>query len=105
MAEYWVGDRGGRRLGPVRLEVLRDLIMSGRLRGLDKVSTDGQNFRTLTEFPEIASLFAEREAAAQGGGGEAERILVEVGKLKEKPIYEVFGLKPEDAIDAYRASF
>src|SRR5688572_24966976 len=105
MAEYWVGDRAGRRLGPVRIEVLRDLIMSGRLRGLDKVSTDGTNFKTLTEFPEIAALFAQREEHSRTGGGEAERILAEVGRLKEKPVYEAFGLKPEDSIDAYRASF
>src|SRR5690348_5413459 len=99
MAEYWVGDRAGRRLGPVRIEVLRDLIMSGRLRGLDKVSTDGKNFRALTGFPEIAELFVQREATVREGGGEAERILSEVARLKEKPIYEVFGLKPNDAID------
>jgi len=106
-AEYWVGDRGGRRLGPVRLEVLRDLIKSGRLRGLDKVSTDGATFKALAEFPEIAVLFQEREAdaARAGGAGEAQRLMAEINALKSKPIYEVFGLKPDDAIEAYRAKF
>ncbi len=107
MAEYWVGDRGGRRLGPVRLEVLRDLIKSGRLRGLDKVSIDGTTFKALAEFPEIAALFQEREAEAARPEvkGEAPRLLAEINALKSKQVYEVFGLKPDDPIDAYRAKF
>ena len=107
MPDYWVGDRAGRRLGPVRIEVLRDLISGGRLRGLDKVSTDGKTFRPLAEFPELVALFAAREAEAgkPESNGEAERIMAELNLLKSKPVYEVFGLNPDAPIDAYRASF
>lgn len=107
MADYWVGDRAGRRLGPVRFEVLRDLIKSGRLRGLDKVSTDGTTFRALAEFPELVSLFEDREAQVRATDhqGEAERLMAEIDALKSKQVYEVFGLEPGASIDAYRASF
>jgi uncharacterized protein (TIGR02266 family) len=103
MADYWVGDQAGRRLGPVGFEVLRDLINSGRLVWLDKVSRDGATFRPLAEFPEIAALFAQRRPP--GEPGEAQRVLREIGALKSKPISEVFGLSPGDPIDAYRAAF
>src|SRR4051812_5843668 len=107
MADYWVGDRAGRRLGPVRFEVLRDLVQSGRLRGLDKVSTDGKTFRALVDFPEIAALFAERVEQVQTGESarEADQLVAEIAAMQSKPVYEVFGLKPDAPIDAYRASF
>ncbi|MBL8949194.1 MAG: PilZ domain-containing protein [Myxococcaceae bacterium] len=91
----------------MRLEVLRDLITSGRLRGLDKVSVDGVTFKTLPEFPEIAALFQEREAAAASpeAAGEANRLMAEINALKSRPVHDVFGLQQTDSIDAYRAKF
>lgn len=103
MADYWVGDQAGRRLGPVGFEVLRDLINSGRLVWLDKVSRDGVNFRPIAEFPEISGLISQKRPP--GEPGEAQRVLREIGALKAKSVSEVFGLSPNDPIDAYRAAF
>ena len=107
MSNYWVGDRAGRILGPVGLEVLQDLIRSGRLLGLDKVSRDGVNFSPLSDFPEVAGIFAERHGQDREAKdrAEAQRISTEIGKLKDRAVHEVFGLKPTDSVDAFRASF
>src|ERR1043165_1131216 len=104
MANYWVGDRAGRRLGPLALHVLNDLVVSGRIRGLDVVSPDGKTFKPLAEFPEVAALFQKRDETAHQAG-EAERLMAELNAMKSKPAYQVFGLKPDDSIDAFRAKF
>src|SRR5258705_11942797 len=105
MANYWVGDRAGRRLGPLPLNVLTDLVISGRMRGLDVVSTDGKTFKPLSEFPEIAALFVQRDAAAHQTG-EAEKLMAELTAMKSKPGSEVFGLKPDDSVNHFgRKSF
>lgn len=104
---FWVSDPGGRRLGPVRFEVIRDLIKTGRLVGLDKVSQDGKTFVPLVQFPQIAQLFAQRKQELEEAEDRAaaQRINAEIGALKNKTIADVFGLSASDPIDSYRASF
>ena len=42
MPEYWIGDVEGRVLGPVSLDVVQDLVNTGRLTEITRVSRDGR---------------------------------------------------------------
>ena len=38
MADYWIGDAEGRVLGPVSLDVIHELVSSGRLTRVTRAS-------------------------------------------------------------------
>ena len=56
MPEYWIGDAEGRVLGPVSLDVVQDLVNTGRLMEITRVSRDGRNWGTPASFPEVMTL-------------------------------------------------
>lgn len=107
MSDYWISDAQGRVLGPVGLEVLRHLVMAGRLRDLTAASRDGRNFGPLNSFPEVAALIAEATHAqrAEEDRQEARRLVEQIHALQGKQVHEVFGLPENASVDAYRASF
>lgn len=107
MSDYWFSDSHQRVLGPISLEVLRHLLMSGRLRGLARVSRDGRNFAALQSFPEVAALVQEAANARQleQDRQEARQLAAQIETLRGKPVHEVFGLAENASIHAYRASF
>ncbi len=107
MSDYWIRDSHQRVLGPIGLDVLRRLLMAGRLRGLTQVSRDGRDFAALQSFPEVASLLQEAASAHQleQDRQEAHRLAAKIDALRGKPVHEVFGLAENASIDAYRASF
>lgn len=107
MSDYWISDAHQRVLGPIGLEVLRTLLMSGRLRGLTQVSRDGRNFAAVQSVPEVAALLQEAANAHQleQDRQEARKLAAQIEALRGKPVHEVFGLAENASIDAYRASF
>ncbi|NPC80799.1 hypothetical protein HPC49_21560, partial [Pyxidicoccus fallax] len=107
MPDYWISDAHNRVLGPISLDVLRTLLMSGRLRGLTQASRDGRSFAALQSFPEVVSLLQEAANAQQleQERQEARRLAAHIDTLRGKPVHEVFGLAEDASIDAYRASF
>ena len=56
MAEYWIGDAEGRVLGPVSLDVVQDLVNTGRLTQITRASRDGQSWGPPNAYPEVMAL-------------------------------------------------
>src|SRR5208283_5161217 len=41
-SSYWIGDAEGRVLGPVTLDIVQELVSTGRLQDVTRASTDGR---------------------------------------------------------------
>src|SRR5688572_24191306 len=107
MPNYWIGDAAGRVLGPVSLQTIQDLMGKGRLRGVDRASTNGKEFRPLGEFPELVTVSAAASSPQRSKDEqkEADAMQAELAKLRGRPVHEIFGLQPDAGIEAYRAKF
>src|SRR4051812_23299167 len=108
MSAYWLMDSGGLTLGPISLEVLRELAREGRVSGFSQASRDGRTFLHLSAFPEVAdalippSLIERRTREAQ----QAERIQRDLERFRRLSPNELFGVAKGAALsgmrDAYR---
>ena len=107
MPDFWIADEEGRVLGPVGLEVLKDLILAGRLNRIGGVSRDGVNWAALQSVPELAEV-----AQARATGDRASREKQEAAKLRSqlealriRPAHEIFKVPREAPIAVYREAF
>jgi hypothetical protein len=107
MSDYWLADADARVLGPISLEVLRDLAASGKLAEVRAVSRDGRSFAPLANFPEVVqalgprlpdAVLAEQQAAIQ-------RLRQWLGEIKNQPAHDVFRVPESATPDAFRAAF
>jgi hypothetical protein len=106
-AEYWLADSEARVLGPISLEVVRDLSLRGKLTDVRAVSRDGKSFVPLREMPELQA------ALGQPGAGEAVRaqalatqqIRAWLANIQERPSHEVFHVPVNASREAWRAAF
>lgn len=108
MANYWIADPKGRVLGPIRFEVLRDLVVNDRIQGIERVSRDGRTWFALAEFPDIAQVMAEHapsEARTAREQGLARALRGELERMQCQMPHEIFGLAPESRIEDYRDAF
>lgn len=107
MDDYWIRDAQGRVLGPIGLEVLRELVKAGRLRSIRQASRDGRHFSELTSFPEVSFAIHEALQAQQveESRQEARHLTEQLRAMEGKQVHEVFGLPPDASINAFRASF
>ncbi|HCF56855.1 MAG TPA: TIGR02266 family protein [Myxococcales bacterium] len=107
MANYWIGDAKSRVLGPITMEALSQLVGSGRIHGIVKVSTDGTNWAPIEQYPEIARLQAEHagEALRAYERKEAQRLREQLATMKGRPSHEIFGLAQDATVEAHRAAF
>jgi uncharacterized protein (TIGR02266 family) len=107
MANYWIGDAKDRVLGPIAFETLRELVSSGRIHGIVRISLDGQSWSPVDQHPEIATLqsaFAS-EARRAAERQEAQRLRVQLQAMQARPPHEIFGLPAGSDLDAHRAAF
>ena len=104
MADFWIQDDAGRVLGPVSLQVLRDLVDAKRIQGVERASRDGHLFKPIKDVPEVADLLA-KFAKHEDDRVEAERIREMVDSLRGKPFEEVFQLSPDASLETYRQTF
>jgi uncharacterized protein (TIGR02266 family) len=108
MPEYWIGDAEGRVLGPVSLDVVQDLVNTGRLTEITRVSRDGRNWGTPSGFPEVMALLLNApspDALLQSERQEAARVREQLRAMKGRPPHEIFRLDRHASIDAYRNAF
>ena len=108
MPEYWVGDAEGRVLGPVSLDVVQDLVNSGRVTEITRVSRDGRNWGIPASFPEVMTLLLNApspEALLQSERQEATRVREQLRAMQGRPPHEIFRLDRNASVDAYRNAF
>jgi uncharacterized protein (TIGR02266 family) len=105
---YWIGDADGRVLGPVGLDVLQDLVKTGRLQDVTRASTDGQRWGAPEQYPEILALLLHApkpEALFELERQEAGRVWEQLRSMQGKAPYELFRLGQDASVDAYRNAF
>ncbi len=108
MSEYWIGDAEGRVLGPVSLDVVQDLVNTGRLTEITRVSRDGRNWGTPAGFPEVMALLLNApspDALLQSERQEAARVREQLRAMQGRPPHEIFRLDRNASVDAYRNAF
>lgn len=107
MANYWICDSANRILGPLGLGTLRELVASGRVRELSKVSRDGSRWQTLDEVPEVSRVVTE--GAAEGGERaqkfKAAQIRSRLAAMRGRKAHEIFGIARASTLDHYRTAF
>jgi hypothetical protein len=108
MPEYWIGDVEGRVLGPVSLDVVQDLVNTGRLTEITRVSRDGRNWGAPSGFPEVMTLLVNAPSAdslLQSERQEAARVREQLRAMQGRPPHEIFRLDRNASVDAYRNAF
>ena len=108
MPEYWIGDAEGRVLGPVSLDVVQDLVNTGRLTEITRVSRDGRNWGAPVSFPEVMALLLNApspDALLQSERQEAARVREQLKTMQGRPPHEIFRLERNASVDAYRNAF
>jgi hypothetical protein len=109
MAEYWIRDREARVLGPVGLNVVRDLVAAGRLKDIASISTDGQTWTALADFPGLADLMAApapsaNDLAAQDQA-QAKKLRDQLVQLRALPDEVVFKVPENSSAQLFRSAF
>ncbi len=104
---YWVADAQGRVLGPTQLQTLRELVGSGRLQEISRVSRDGTNWVDADTVPEIVQLRASRtpEAIAALQREQLRKVREYLARVQSQPTHEVFGVRESASLADYRAGF
>src|SRR5262249_26707324 len=108
MAEYWIGDAEGRVLGPVSLDVVQDLVNTGRLMQITRASRDGQRWGPPNAYPEVMTLLLNApapEVLLNQERQEAARVREQLRAMQGRPPHEIFRLDRHASVDAYRNAF
>ncbi len=107
---FWLCDEEKRVLGPVGLEVVRELFKAGRLTVRTLVMREGApagSWSQMTALPELADLFAadaaEKRLAEERA--QAKKIDERIRSLRDLPPHAVFGVPTDAPLDDYRAAF
>jgi hypothetical protein len=105
--EYWLADAEARVLGPVGLEIVRDLAVRGKLAEVRAVSKDGRTFVPVSEVPEILTVLspgtAEERAKAQAETARQIRNWLDL--VKDRQSTEVFKVSPGTSREGWRSAF
>jgi hypothetical protein len=106
MASYWIQDQQGLVLGPVGLEVLKDLSNAKRLGDFTKVSQDGTHWQALSSIPEVAHVLSPGapERAAQEAV-QAQRVRAELARYISMPTHALFGVSAGSNLSVCRQGF
>jgi hypothetical protein len=107
VSDYWLADADARVLGPIGLEVLKDLAASGKLADVRAVSRDGRSFAPLSKFPEVVAALGPRlPGAVQSEQAAAiQRLRQWLGEIRHQPAHDVFRVPEASPPDTYRAAF
>lgn len=105
--QYWLADSEARVLGPVAIDVVRDLAMRGKLNDVRAVSRDGKQFVPLREVPEIQAALAppQGDEVARAQYEATRQIREWLESIKDRPTHEVLRVPATASKDAARAAF
>jgi uncharacterized protein (TIGR02266 family) len=107
-SSYWIGDADGRVLGPVSLDVVQELVKTGRLQDVTRASTDGHRWGAPEQFPEILALLLHApkpEVLFELERQEAGRVWEHLRAMQGKAPNELFRIEQDASVDAYRNAF
>src|SRR5208283_122963 len=107
-SSYWIGDAEGRVLGPVTLDIVQELVSTGRLQDVTRASTDGQRWGAPEQFPEILALLLHApkpEVLLELERQEAGRVWDQLRGMQGKTPHELFHIAQDASLDAYRNAF
>lgn len=105
---YWLADSEARVLGPVTLDVVRDLSLKGKLHDVRAVSRDGKSFVPLREMPELHAVLSQPAHAGEALKAQsqaAQQIRDWLGSIQGRATHEVFRVPSNASRDAWRAAF
>lgn len=106
--EYWLADSEARVLGPIGLEVIRNLHVRGKLTDVRAVSSDGKKFVPLREVPELLKVLSTPVTANDATRAQIEttaQIRDWLASIHDRPSTEVFKVLPGSSRDTWRAAF
>ena len=101
-SRYWICDSGGRILGPLAIETLRQLLASGRVKDVVRVRKDSESWQRLEQVPEVAAAL---ETAGELPQLEVARIRSWLDEFRGRPVHEVFGVAPQASVEQYRVAY
>src|SRR5215472_3695600 len=101
-SRYWICDSGGRILGPLAIETLRQLLASGRVKDVVRVRKDSESWQRLEQVPEVAAAL---ETAGELPQLEVARIRSWLAEFRGRPVHEVFGVGREASIEQYQVAY
>ena len=101
-SRYWICDSGGRILGPLAIETLRQLLASGRVKDVVRVRKDSESWQRLEQVPEVAAAL---ETAGELPQLEVARIRSWLGEFRGRPVHEVFGVACQASVEQYRVAY
>ena len=106
--EYWLADSEARVLGPIGLDVVRDLAIRGKLSDVRAVSRDGKSFVALREVPEIQAVLGQPAQASEVLRAQVQathQIRQWLAAIRDRPTSEVFRVPAGASREAHRAAF
>jgi len=106
--EYWLADSEARVLGPIGLDVVRDLAIRGKLSDVRAVSRDGKTFVSLREVPEIQAVLGQPAEASEVLRAQVQathQIRQWLAAIRDRPTAEVFRVPVGASREAHRAAF
>lgn len=107
MSQYWLMDAKGGVLGPVSLQVIRDLVGSGRIVQVSRVSRDGKTFHSPAQLKEISAIL-QPPAGADRSSEElrrAETVRKELARVRMLTPSELFGVPVNATPREHRVGF
>lgn len=106
--EYWLCDEGGRVLGPLDLEAIKELAHRQKLGVITKGSKDGRGFQPIAELPELAQAVAagpQKETLGKAQAQAAKQIRDWLASVADRSTHDVFRLPQTASREACRAAF
>lgn len=107
MSDYWLADADARVLGPIGLDVLKDLALAGKLAQVKAVSRDGQHFQPVSNFPEVAAALGPSTPQQRPNEQQVavERLRNWLAEVQRQQPHEIFRVPQNASREAYRAAF
>lgn len=108
MTSFWLADADARVLGPVALELVRDLALRGKLSDVRAVSKDGKTFVPVREVPEVQQaleVVQSSDELARAQADATKQIRDWLTSIRGRSSEEVFRVPHQASREAWRAAF
>ena len=105
MAEVWISDAEGRVLGPMPLEVVKQLAAGGHVHDIRRVSNDGKRWSTAHSFPELVPFLKSQATPADAQVQQAAKLRAQLSEFRAKPVHQVFQVAVGASFEVHQTAF